>query len=104
MSTGVSYFTSDAAAGITLIFLLRCSLQMFVAKQQGSKIVNEKMEEVSRAGEWRHWRRASASLREWRASGENKTDLVLKLGRRLLREHSSSLANECETFCLRAHV
>ena len=54
------------------------------------------MEEVARAGEWKGWRSASASLREWRASGERKSDLVLKLGARLLKEHLSRLASERE--------
>ena len=53
------------------------------------------MEEV-RVCEWKGWRSASASLRQWRGAGEKRSDLVLQLGARMLRDHSSALGPECK--------
>ena len=52
------------------------------------------MEAVVRASEWKGWRNASASLRECRGTSEKRSDLVLQLGARLLRDHSSRLGAE----------
>ena len=62
------------------------------------------MESVVRVGEWRGWRSARARLREWRqAPHKANSDLVLKLGVQLLKDHSSRLKSECE-WCLLTHV
>lgn len=62
--------------------------------------------EPVRQCEWKDWRSASASLREWRGAGEKRSDLVLQLGSRLLRDHSSSLGAEgrSRVLCTRARV
>ena len=52
------------------------------------------MEAVARASEWKGWRNACASLREWRGTGEKRSDLVLQLGAKLLKDHSSRLGAE----------
>ena len=52
------------------------------------------MEPLVRASEWKGWRSASASLREWRGTGEKRSDLVLQLGARLLKDHASRLGSE----------
>lgn len=46
--------------------------------------------------EWRGWRSACASLREWRRAGEKRSDMVLHLGSRLLKDYSSRLGTEGE--------
>lgn len=58
------------------------------------------MEALSRVGEWKSWRSASACLREWRGAGEKRSDLVLRLGARLLKDHSSRLGAECRNYSL----
>lgn len=54
------------------------------------------MEGVMRSREWKGWRNARARLCEWRTSGQKRSDLVLLLGARLLKDHSSRLSTECE--------
>lgn len=56
--------------------------------------------------EWKDWRSASASLREWRGAGEKRSDVVLQLGSRLLKNHSSCLGPEgrSHVLCTRTRV
>lgn len=64
------------------------------------------MEPVRRECEWKDWRSASASLREWRGAGEKRSDVVLQLGSRLLKDHSSCLGSEgrSHVLCTRTRV
>lgn len=52
-----------------------------------------RMEQVQRC-EWRGWHSACASLREWRGAGEKRSDMVLQLGSRLLKDYSYRLGAE----------
>ena len=56
------------------------------------------MEDVMRScAEWKGWRNARANLFEWRSSGQKRSNLVLSLGARLLKDHSSRFSStECE--------
>lgn len=52
------------------------------------------MEDLSTTCEWRGWRSVNASLGHWRASGTRNSDIILQLGRRLLREYAARLGND----------
>ena len=88
--------TRGVAAGIILISTCKYNVS-FPWQQLGLKFITcvaVKMEAVARASEWKGWRNACASLREWRGTGEKRNDLVLQLGAKLLKDHSSRLGAE----------
>lgn len=60
--------------------------------------------EPVRLYEWKGWRSASASLREWHGAGEKRSDVVLQLGSRLLKDHSSCLGAEGRSHVLCTHA
>lgn len=52
------------------------------------------MEEVGVV--WNGWKDARDTLRRWREENSRKSDLVLELGRPLLKSYVSALGNEGE--------
>ena len=46
---------------------------------------------------WKDWRTARDQLKEWREESYRRSEEVVELGRRLLKEYSSALGDEGDT-------
>lgn len=56
----------------------------------------EELEVGSYGVVWNGWKDARDTLRRWREENSRKSDLVLELGRPLLKSYVSALGNEGE--------